>query len=115
MEDFSELDLAVTTYSSYIIEDNRKHLQYPEVMGWLMKLSAAEKILLNEEIIVMKLLLIMPATAASRKGSISDPHQFKSYLRATLSQKKIIIMILHFHKELTDSHNPSAKSVMNLS
>ena len=54
----------------------------------------------------MKLLLIMPATNATSERSFSALRRVKNYLRNTMCQQRLNnLMVLHVHKELTDSIN----------
>ena len=51
------------------------------------------------------LVLVMPATNASSERFFSALQRVKSYLQATMTQTRLNIMILHFHKSLTDQMN----------
>ena len=67
-------------------------------------LTNAQKILLSQVVIAMKLLLIMPATNATSERSFSALRRVKNYLRNTMCQQRLNnLMVLHVHKELTDS------------
>ena len=77
------------------IVDVKKHLQ---------QLTSAEKTLLCEVILVMKLILVMPATNATSERSFSAMRRLKSYLRSTMTQERLNhLMMLHIHKDLTDT------------
>ena len=53
---------------------------------------------------VMKLVLVMPATNTSLEHSFSALRRVKRYLQSTRSQQKLNnLMLLHVHKDLTDS------------
>ena len=119
-EDFSdELKLASSIYGSDIHECNLQmqletlgtSIQEPvlnifDVRNYLQQLTAAERTLLNEVVLVMKLLLVMPATNASSERSFSAMRRVKSYLRSTMGQERLNhLMTLHVHKESTDSLN----------
>ena len=67
----------------------------------LQQLPSAEKSLLNEVILVMKLVLVMPATNATSERSFSAMRYVKSYLQSTMKQERL--MILRIRKDLTDS------------
>ena len=74
-----------------------------DIKKYLQQLSPAEKAFLSQVILVMKLILVMPATNASSEGSLSAMQRVKSYLRSTMPQERLNhLMILHVHKELTD-------------
>ena len=53
---------------------------------------------------VMKLVLVMPATNTSLEHPFSALRRVKRYLQSTRSQQKLNnLMLLHVHKDLTDS------------
>ena len=50
----------------------------------------------------MKILLVMPATSASSEHSFSGLQRIKTYLRATMTQKRLNdLLVLNIHKEKT--------------
>ena len=74
-----------------------------DIKNYLQQLSPAEKALLSQVILVMKLIFVMPATNASSEHSFSAMRRVESYLRSTMTQERLNhLMILHVHKELTD-------------
>ena len=80
--------------STIDIVDVEKHLQ---------QLTSAEKTLLSEVILVMKLILVMPATNATSERSFSAMRRVESYLRSTMTQEWLNhLMLLHVHKDLRD-------------
>ena len=74
-----------------------------DVRDYLQQLTSAERALLNEVVIIMKLILVMPATNVSSERSFSALRRVKSYLRSTMGLNHL--MTLHVHKESTDSLN----------
>ena len=59
--------------------------------------------MLSEVCILLKLLLVMPATNAISERSSVPYVEVKSYLRSTMNQDRLThLMVLHIHKELTD-------------
>ena len=75
-----------------------------DIKKYFQSLSRAQKDLLDQVCRVMKLVLVMPATNASSERSFSALHRVKSYLRSTMSQQRLNnLMLLHVHKDLTDS------------
>ena len=77
-----------------------------DVRDYLQQLTSAEQALLNEVVIIMKLILVMPATNASSERSSSALRRVKSYLRSTMGQERLNhLMTLYVHKESTDSLN----------
>ena len=56
--------------------------------------------------ILLKLLLVMPATNATSERSFSALRRIKTYLRTTMTQVRLnSIMVLHIHSDKTDSLN----------
>ena len=69
----------------------------------LQQLSASERELMKEEVLLMKLNLVLPAINATSERAFSAMRRVKSYLRSTMTQGRLDhLMILHGHKELTD-------------
>lgn len=77
-----------------------------DVFSSMRDLSAAQKSLLSEVCTLTKLVLVMPATNAVSERSFSALRYVKTYLRSTMSQKRLNhLMILYIHKNLTDGLN----------
>lgn len=52
---------------------------------------------------LLKLILVNPATNAISEHSFSSMRRLKTYLRSTMAQKRLnAIILLHVHKETTD-------------
>ena len=67
-------------------------------------LSVSQRNLLSQVCVIYKVFVIMPATNATSERSIITLCRVKTYLRNTLDQEKLHnLMILHAHKEITDS------------
>ena len=61
---------------------------------------------MDEVMTIIKLIMVMPATNASSERSFSAMRRVKSYLRSTMKQERLNhLMLLHVHKELTDTLN----------
>ena len=81
-----------------------KTMDIIEVKKYLQQLNSTEKALLSEVILVMKLILVMPATNATSERTFSAMRHVKSYLPSTMTQERLNhLMLLHVHKDLTDS------------
>ena len=62
--------------------------------------------LYSQIVIVLKLVLVLPASNCTLERSFSAIKRIKTYLRTTMSQKRLNwLMILHVHKERTDNLN----------
>ena len=56
--------------------------------------------------ILLKLLLVKPATNATSERSFSALRRIKTYLRTTMTQVRLnSLMVLHIHSDKTDSLN----------
>ena len=79
-------------------------LTIPAITQFLSELSIAEQSAFSQVWMVMKLLLVMPATNATSERSFSALRRVKNYLRSTMTQSRPnSLMILHVHKDQTDS------------
>ena len=80
-----------------------------EVIKCLQGLSALEQVCR-----VGRLLLVMPATNATSERSFSVLRRLKSYLRSTMSQPRLnLVMVLSIYKELLDELDLYAVYVAN--
>jgi hypothetical protein len=75
-----------------------------DIKQYIQELSQTEKDLIREVILVMKLILVMPATNSSSERSFSCMRRVKTYLRSTMKQERLnSLMVLHVHKDHTDN------------
>ena len=75
-----------------------------DIKEYFQSLSSAQKDLLDQVCVVVKLVLVMPATNATSECSFSALCRVKSYLQNSMSQRRLNnLMLLHVHKILTDS------------
>ena len=66
----------------------------------------------SEVIKLLKLLLVMPATNAISERSFSALKRVKTYLRTTMTQRRLNhLMLLHVHKDKTN--NIDLKEISN--
>ena len=83
-----------------------KDLNIHDAILFMRNLSPAEREFLSEVIKVVKLILLAPATNAISDRSFSSLRRLKTYLQSTMGDKRLQnLMLLHIHKELTDSIN----------
>lgn len=81
-------------------------LLFNDVLSFLQDLSAARKEFFSEVIILVKLILVMPATNASSERAFSALRRLKTYLRNTITQQRLNhALLLHVHKDKTDQLN----------
>ena len=77
-----------------------------ELVTFLQSMTQSQKRFLPQVVVLAKLLLVMPATNAVSERSFSALKRVKTYLRATTTNKRLNhLMLLHIHKEKTDSLN----------
>ena len=75
-----------------------------DVRTYLHQMTPAERSLLSQVVLLMKLILVMPATNATSEQSFSALRRIKTYLRSTMKQERLnSLMILHVHKDFIDA------------
>ncbi|XP_064391141.1 uncharacterized protein LOC135338984 [Halichondria panicea] len=80
-----------------------KPVRFSMIRTFLIELDQAQ-LLLSEVVKLMKLILVMPATKATSEHSFSALKRVKTYLRSSMTQTRSNhLMLLHVHKEITDS------------
>ena len=78
-----------------------------DIKDYLTSLSAAQRTLLSQVCNALKIILVMPATNSTSERCFSALRRVKTYLRSTMTQQRLNnLMILHVHKDITDSMNP---------
>ena len=90
--------------TNFIMEGKKTSIK--DILKYLRNISSAERALLSEICIIAKLILVMPSTNAVSERSFSALRRVKTYLRSTMKQTRLNhLMILHVHKDITDSLN----------
>ena len=75
-----------------------------DVRSYLQQITPTERSLLSQVVLLMKLILVMPATNATSERSFSALCRIKTYLRSTVKQERLnSLMVLHVHKDLIDA------------
>ena len=71
-----------------------------EMKKFLCSLTNGQQALHSQVCVILKLILIMPATNATSERSFSALRCLKTYLRNTMTQQQLNnVMMLHVHKE----------------
>ena len=74
-----------------------------DAMRNLSTLSPSERTAFSGVWILLKLLLVLPATNATSERSFSAMRRVKTYLRTTMTQESLNnLMVIHVHKEAVD-------------
>ena len=77
-----------------------------ELVEFVQSLSTTTKSFVPQVIVLAKILLVMPATNAVSQRSFSVMKRVKKYLRSITSDCRLNhLMVLHVHKDRTDSLN----------
>ena len=88
------------------------HSSYPadkrtciyDIVSLVKDMSVGEKVLMDQVIKLVCLVLVMPATNAISERSFSAMRRMKTYLRSTMSQGRLnAVMVLNVHKNRTDN------------
>jgi len=70
----------------------------------VLSLSPNERLIISEVCVLLKLILVMSSTNAISERSFSTLRRVKTYLRSTMLQERLNrLLVLHVHKEYTDS------------
>ena len=84
-------------------EKNQSELSINDIIKSLSQLSFPQQLAFSNVWVLIKIIFVMPTTNASSKRSISGLHRIKTYLRTTMTQKRLNdLMVLNIHKEKTD-------------
>ena len=99
------LEMQLQIFATNFIREGKK-TSIKDILKYLRNISSAQRALLSEICIIAKLILVMPATNAVSERSFSALRRVKTYLRSTMKQTRLNhLMILHVHKDITDSLN----------
>ena len=109
-EDF-KADVLKAQLHTFSIEFQRTtpttdHLTIFDIKQFFLSLSPAQRELLSEVCVIVKLILVMPATNSTSERSFSALRRVKNYLRSSMSQQRLNnLMVLHVHKDISDQLN----------
>ena len=92
----TQLELLYTSFSSL-----EKRPTLLEVRDHFTAMSLAQRGFMSEICILLKLILVIPATNAVSERSASALRRVKTYLRSTMTQVRLNnLLILHVHKQM---------------
>ncbi len=78
------------------------NIDLQSIISYFKGLSDPQKDLMSQVCKLLSLILVMPATNAVSERSFSCLRRLKSYLRATMTQTRLNVCVLHVHKIITD-------------
>ena len=99
--------------SNYPREDGVK-ASLKDLIDYFKNLSASHRALIPQVEVLLRLILVMPATNASSERVFSALRRLKSYLRSTMCQTRLNhLMLLNVHREKTDGLKDKMLEVAN--
>ena len=102
----SELETQLQLLNCMDIKRGGDSLKFSDIHKHFQSLPSSQVLLLNQVALLVKFILLMPATNAVSERSASAMRRIKTYLRSTMSQQRLNnIMVLHIHKNLTDTES----------
>ncbi len=99
---YSELEIQFKTLSAQLTGE----VSLSSIVAYLKGLSEPARSLFSQVIILVKLLLVLPATNASSERSFSALRRLKTYLRSTIYQIRLNnLLVLYVHQDRLDKLN----------
>ena len=108
MSDFnkSELETHFQLMSCMDIQYSGELLTFRDICKHFQCLPNSQALRLSQVSRVVKCVLLMPATNFVSEMSASALRRINTYLHSTMTQSRLNnVMIIHIHKDLTDSFN----------
>ena len=104
VDDFSASTLQVQLQTLRTQFEHESHITLQDIIKYLKSFKEAELTIYSEVVTLLKLILVSPATNATSERTFSAMRRIKTYLRSTMGQARLNgLMLLHVHKEKTDS------------
>lgn len=98
------LEAQLQVLRAHFVNAEQGKVALADVMKFLSDQSVPERALFSEVVVLLKILLVMPATNATSERTFSALRRIKTYLRSTMTQVRLNnLMMLHIHKDKTDS------------
>ena len=102
----SDLETQLKIFSSIDIQPNGRFLNNDDIHQHFKSLPDSQIRYLNQVVLVVKFILLMPRNNTVSKRSASAVRRIKTYLCTMMTQQRMNnIMILHINKHLTDTVN----------
>lgn len=98
--DLLKLHLDLFTANFVTPDIDRTSITLQDVITYAKTLTEAQKDLMSEVCLLLKLILVMPATNAVSERSFSALRRIKTFLRTTMTQCRLNnLMVLNIHKD----------------
>ena len=105
----SELETQLQLLSVMNVETAGQTITFRNIHKHFQNLLQSQVALLSQVSLLVKFVLLMPATNAVSERSASAMRRIKTYLRTTTTQSRLNnLMVLHIHKDLTDKVDHTA-------
>ena len=102
----SYLETQLEIFSSIDIQPSGRFLNNDDIQQHFKSLPDSQIRYLNQVVLVVKFILLMPSTKAVSERSASAVCRIKTYLCTTMTQQRMNnIRILHINKHLPDTIN----------
>ena len=82
-----------------------------DLRDYITAMTPAQRDLLDQIVNLLQLILVMPATNSTSEQSFSALRRIKTYLRSMMGQQRLNDLLLHVHKDITNTLN--LKMVVN--
>ena len=101
--DFQPSQLAAQLRVHFNQPETEGSMTFGDVCDYLRSLNQAQQTVYSQVVVLVKLILVMPATNTTSERSFLALRRIKSYLRSTTGQLQLnSLMVLHIHKDRTD-------------
>ena len=101
--DISKLEVQLSNMSSHF-KTNNITVSLDRCLQYLTSLSPVMRVFYSEVYILVRIIMVMPATNAASERSFSVMRRLKSYLRSTMGQSHLNhIMLLNIYEEKLDT------------
>ena len=98
---------AVYTFYSFSDCPNikKKDIDFDDVRNYIESLNDAQRTIYSQVLVILKIILVMPATNATSERSFSVLRIIKNYLRSTMKQARLNhLMVLNIYKDKTEKN-----------
>ena len=104
--DVQLLDAQLQIFHSIAAKHKEEHISSVACIAKFLQTVPGAQILLSEVCRLTKLLLVIPVSAGTAERSFSSLRRLKSYLRSTMSQRRLNhVMLLRCHQQRCDRLN----------
>lgn len=97
----AQLKLLPSIAQRYDFDQDKMNIM--DIIRFMQSLSSADRGFVSEVVMIVKLVLLAPATNAVSERSFSALKRLKTYMRATMADQRLAnLMLLHIHRDKCD-------------